>query len=780
MPNYYPSTQNSHLAWKGMMKKELLKHIKDCIFQTSTNLQGVNVKFAEQHVLKCFDQKEEIVFKEPKLAHLYQIIADNIVYLSTVHPDYSLLAGRILTRSIHLMVPEDIVSVVENIKKKAPTKIGQDILEIIKKHGKRLNDALNHSNDMNMDYFAVSTAMKNYMAKTKDELLERWQHVLMRVSLGIHKDDIEAALQTYKLMSEQYFIHATPTMLNCGTENPQCCSCFVLGSIPDSLEAIYDTLKDCATISKNGGGVGFAMHGIRCTGSSVGDDNSPAAGVIKFLELFDVTTKVIRKCGSRKPGMACWLAPWHYEIEQFIDLKLPHGLQERHRNLFYGLWVPDLFMKRVKENKNWSLFDPHQVPRLLDTWGSEFEYWYNKYEKEEKAKKTIPAVKLFEHICKSQMESGMPYMMYADTCNRTSNHNHLGTITGSNLCTEIVQYNTKEEPAVCNLASISLPRFVKNGKFDFQKLFQVVQVITHNLDKIIDLNKYPTEAAKRSNMKHRPIGIGVQGLADLFFMLKLPYTSIDARTLNKRIFETIYYASLNASIDIAQKKGPYASYKGSFLSKGILHIDHYSVELSGMWDWYCLREKLKKYGARNSLFVAQMPTATTSQILGNTESVEPPAHLIEVRATNAGEFVCVNKHFIRDMIQRGLWNHEMFDMIVEHQGSIQKIPNIPKELKELYKTAYDIKKKDILQMAVDRNPYIDQSQSLSLFNDSPDPSVIASIHMFGWQHGLKTGMYYHRGIAAKETRQKGIMDAIFHTDTYKNDDLDVICEACSA
>jgi ribonucleoside-diphosphate reductase alpha chain len=584
---------------------------------------------------------------------------------------------------------------------------------------------------------------------------ERPQHMFMRVSIGIHKEDIDAAIETYNLMSERWFIHATPTLFNAGTPKPQMSSCFLLTMKDDSIDGIYDTLKQCAKISQSAGGIGLSIHTIRATGSYIKGTNGTSNGIVPMLRVFNDTARYVDQGGGKRKGsFAIYLEPWHADIIDFLNLKKNHGKEElRARDLFFALWVPDLFMKRVEENGDWSLFCPNEAPGLADCYGEEFESLYKKYEREGRQRKTIKAQELWMAIVESQIETGTPYMLYKDACNSKSNQKNLGTIRSSNLCTEIIEYTAPDEVAVCNLASVALPRYVKDGSFDFNRLFDVVYVMTKNLNKIIDNNYYPVEEARKSNMRHRPIGLGVQGLADVFSMLRVPFDSEEAAQLNRDIFETIYYAALTSSKDLAKKDGAYETFAGSPASQGILQYDMWGVTPGNRWEWDVLKEEIKTYGLRNSLLVAPMPTASTSQILGNNECFEPYTSNIYSRRTLSGEFTIVNKHLLKDLVRLGLWNQQMKDKIIAANGSIQNIPEIPEDIKALYKTVWEIKQKVIIDMAADRGAYIDQSQSLNLFMAQPNTTKISSMHFYAWKKGLKTGMYYLRTQAAAQAVQ---------------------------
>jgi len=585
--------------------------------------------------------------------------------------------------------------------------------------------------------------------------VERPQHLYMRVAIGIHKEDIESVIKTYTLMSERWFTHATPTLFNAGTPKAQMSSCFLLTMQNDSIEGIYDTLKQTAKISQSAGGIGLSIHNIRATGSYIKGTNGTSNGIVPMLRVFNDTARYVDQGGGKRKGsFAIYLEPWHADIFAFLDLRKNHGKEEnRARDLFYALWICDLFMERVESNGDWSLFCPHEAPGLADCWGKEFEALYTKYEQEGKARKTIKAQDLWFAILDAQIETGNPYLLYKDAANRKSNQQNLGTIKSSNLCTEIIEFTSPDEVAVCNLASLALPRYVINGKFDHQKLYDITYQVAKNLNKIIDQNYYPVEEARTSNMRHRPIGIGVQGLADAFILMRLPFESEGAKQLNKDIFETIYFAAMSASKDLAKTEGTYETYAGSPVSKGIFQFDMWDVNPSSRWDWNMLKAEVREYGVRNSLLVAPMPTASTSQILGNNECFEPYTSNIYTRRVLSGEFIIVNKHLLKDLVQLGLWSDEMKAKIITANGSVQDIPEIPEHIKELYKTVWEIKQRTLIDMGADRGAFICQSQSLNLFVDRPSTGKLTSMHFYAWKKGLKTGMYYLRTQAASQAVQ---------------------------
>lgn len=699
----------------------------------------------------------EGIFEGVTTVALDNLAAEVAATLTTKHPDYALLAARIAISNLHKNTHKSFSATIKDLyhykdpKNNLPAPlIAQDIYEIIQEHAEWIDSTIIYDRDFYYDYFGFKTLEKSYLLKMQGQVVERPQHLLMRVAIGIHKQEIEAALETYHLMSERWFTHATPTLFNAGTPHPQLSSCFLLQMKEDSIDGIFDTLKQCAKISKSAGGIGLSIHQIRATHSYIRGTGGISNGIIPMLRVFNDTARYVDQGGGKRKGsFAVYLEPWHADIFEFLDLRKNHGKEElRTRDLFTALWIPDLFMQRVEANASWSLFCPHEAPGLNTCWGEEFETLYFQYEKEGKARQTIPAQDLWFKILEAQIETGSPYILYKDACNRKSNQNNLGTIQSSNLCTEIVEYTAPDEVAVCNLASLALPRFVKEGTFDHQKLFEVTQVVTRNLNKIIDVNLYPIQEAMNSNKRHRPIGIGVQGLADVFFLLRLPFESPEARQLNRDIFETIYFAALTASKDLAKEEQPYETYAGSPLSKGIFQYDLWNVTPSSRWDWAHLKQEVAVYGVRNSLLVSPMPTASTSQILGNNECFEPYTSNLYTRRVLSGEFIVVNKHLLRDLIQLGIWNEELKNKIVAANGSVQVIQEIPQDIKQLYKTAWEIKQKALIDMAADRGAFICQSQSLNLFIQNPTFAKLTSMHFYGWKKGLKTGMYYLRTKAA--------------------------------
>ena len=699
----------------------------------------------------------EGIYEGVTTSELDNLAAEIAASLTTKHPDYARLASRIAVSNLHKNTKKSFSATMKDLHnyvdsktgKKAPL-IADDVYKVIQENADLLDSTIIYDRDFGYDYFGFKTLEKSYLLKINGQVVERPQHMLMRVAVGIHKEDITSAIETYNLMSERWFTHATPTLFNAGTPKSQLSSCFLLTMKDDSIEGIYDTLKQCAKISQSAGGIGLSIHDIRATGSYIRGTNGSSNGIIPMLRVFNDTARYVDQGGGKRKGsFAIYLEPWHADVFEFLELKKNHGKEElRARDLFFALWIPDIFMKRVEENGTWSLFCPNEAPGLTSSWGEEFEKLYEKYEKEGKARKTVKAQELWFAILESQIETGTPYMLYKDACNRKSNQQNLGTIKSSNLCTEIVEYTSSDEVAVCNLASIALPHFVIDGQFDHSKLLEVTKVVTKNLNKIIDVNYYPVEEARRSNMKHRPIGIGVQGLADTFILLRMPFDSDEAKKLNKEIFETIYFGAMTASMELAKQHGSYESYKGSPVSKGIFQYDMWNAEPSKRWNWNELKEEVKKYGVRNSLLLAPMPTASTSQILGNNECFEPYTSNIYTRRVLSGEFIVVNKYLLKDLVALGIWNNDLKNKIIANNGSIQNIDEIPQKIKDLYKTVWEIKQRNLIDMASDRGAFICQSQSLNLFLQDVDFAKLTSMHFYAWKQGLKTGMYYLRTKAA--------------------------------
>ena len=695
---------------------------------------------------------------------LDNLAAETAASLTTKHPDFALLAARIAISNLHKVTSKSFSNTMKRLYTYVDPKTGEnapllskEAYGVIKKHAALLDSSIIYDRDFSYDYFGFKTLERSYLMKIDGKIVERPQHMLMRVAVGIHMDDIEAAIETYNLLSEKWFTHATPTLFNAGTPKPQLSSCFLLTMQDDSIDGIYDTLKQCAKISQSAGGIGLSIHNVRATGSYIKGTGGVSNGIVPMLRNFDMTARYVDQGGGKRKGsFAIYLEPWHADIFDFLDLKKNHGKEElRARDLFYALWISDLFMKRVEDNDVWSLFCPNEAPGLSESYGDDFEKLYTKYEREGKYRKQVKAQDLWFEILEAQIETGTPYMLYKDAANKKSNQKNLGTIKSSNLCTEIMEYTAPDEVAVCNLASIALPKFVtEDGKFDHKKLYEITKVITRNLNKVIDINYYPVEEAKKSNLRHRPIGIGVQGLADTFLMLKMPFDSDEARGLNKHIHETIYFAAMTASMELAKEHGPYETFKGSPVSKGIFQFDMWGVTPdSGRWDWDSLKKEVKKSGVRNSLLLAPMPTASTSQILGNNECFEPYTSNIYTRRTLSGEFIIVNKHLMKDLIGLGLWNDGMKNRLIEANGSIQNIPEIPQHVKDLYRTVWEISQKAIIDMAADRGAYICQSQSMNVHIQDPNFGKLTSMHFYAWKKGLKTGMYYLRSKAAASAIQ---------------------------
>ncbi|MGB0508955.1 MAG: ribonucleoside-diphosphate reductase subunit alpha [Schleiferiaceae bacterium] len=689
-------------------------------------------------------------------SELDNLAAETAASMTIKHPDYANLAARIAVSNLHKSTKksfsETVTDLYEYINpetgKKAPL-IADDVYEIIQANAEYLDSQLIYDRDFSYDYFGFKTLERSYLLRMHGKIVERPQQMLMRVSIGIHKDDLEGALETYELMSKKYMTHATPTLFNAGTPKPQMSSCFLLTMKEDSIDGIYDTLKQTAKISQSAGGIGLSIHNIRATGSYIGGTNGTSNGIVPMLRVYNDTARYVDQGGGKRKGsFAIYVEPWHADIYEFLDLKKNHGKEEmRARDLFYAMWIPDLFMERVEKNEEWTLMCPNECPGLFDCHGQEFVDLYTKYESEGKGRRTVKAREVWAKIMESQIETGTPYMLYKDAANLKSNQQNLGTIRSSNLCTEILEYTSPDEVAVCNLASIALPMFVEDGKFDHQKLYDVTYKVTYNLNQVIDRNYYPVVEARNSNMRHRPVGLGVQGLADTFIKLRMPFDSEEAKALNKEIFETMYFAAVSSSKDQAVKDGAYETYEGSPISQGQFQHNLWGVkdeELSGRWDWKELREEVEKHGVRNSLLMAPMPTASTSQILGNNECFEPYTSNVYTRRVLSGEFIVVNKHLLNDLIELGLWNDDMKNALMATNGSVQNIEGVPDNLKAIYKTVWEISMRDILDMAADRGMFIDQSQSLNLFMESPNMGKLTSMHFYAWKKGLKTGMYYLR------------------------------------
>ena len=693
-------------------------------------------------------------------SELDNLAAEIAATMTTTHPDYAKLAARISVSNLHKNTKKSFSETMEDLYlyvnprtgKKAPL-LSDEVYNVIMENSEKLDSTIIYNRDFGYDYFGFKTLERSYLLKLNGQIAERPQHMLMRVSIGIHLNDLDSAIETYELMSKKYFTHATPTLFNSGTPKPQMSSCFLLAMKDDSIDGIYDTLKNTAKISQSAGGIGLSIHNIRATGSYIAGTNGTSNGIVPMLQVFNDTARYVDQGGGKRKGsFAIYMEPWHADIYEFLDLKKNHGKEEmRARDLFYAMWISDLFMKRVEANEEWTLMCPNECPGLFTNHSEEFEKLYLGYEAAGKGRKTVKARELWEKILESQIETGTPYMLYKDAANRKSNQKNLGTIRSSNLCTEIMEYTSPDEIAVCNLASIALPMFIKNGAFDHKELFKVTKRVTKNLNRVIDRNYYPVIEAENSNMRHRPIGLGVQGLADAFIMLRLPFTSDEAKKLNQEIFETLYFAAVTASMEASKEEGAYSSYEGSPISQGEFQHNLWGIkdeELSGRWDWGKLRKQVKKNGVRNSLLVAPMPTASTSQILGNNECFEPYTSNIYTRRVLSGEFIVVNKHLLEDLVDLGLWNENMKQELMRANGSIQHIETIPQDIRDLYKTVWELSMKDIIDMSRHRGYFIDQSQSLNLFMENANYSKLTSMHFYAWKSGLKTGMYYLRTKAA--------------------------------
>ncbi len=705
------------------------------------------------------------LFDGVKTTELDSLAAETAASMTTKHPDYAILAARIAISNLHKDTSKSFSATIKRLYTYVDPKTGEnaslispEVYEVVRQNAALLDSTIIYDRDYGYDYFGFKTLEKSYLLKLDGQIAERPQHMLMRVAVGIHMEDVDAAIETYHLLSEKWFTHATPTLFNAGTPKPQMSSCFLIQMKDDSIDGIYDTLKQTAKISQSAGGIGLSIHNIRATGTYIKGTNGTSNGIIPMLRVFNDTARYVDQGGGKRKGsFAIYLEPWHADIFDFLQLKKNHGKEEnRARDLFYALWTPDLFMKRVEENDVWSLFCPHECPGLADCYGEEFEQLYTRYEREGRARRTVKAQDLWFEILESQTETGTPYMLYKDAANRKSNQKNLGTIKSSNLCTEIIEYTAPDEVAVCNLASLALPKYISRGadgflRFDHQKLLEVTKTATKNLNKIIDINYYPVEEARRSNMRHRPIGLGVQGLADAFILLRMPFESAEAQQLNKDIFETIYYGAMVASMELAQEQGPYETWAGSPISQGIFQFDMWGVKpTSGRYDWDALRQQVMEHGVRNSLLLAPMPTASTSQILGNNECFEPYTSNIYTRRVLSGEFVVVNKHLLKDLVKLGMWNDSMKNMLIAANGSVQQIPGIPQHIKDLYKTVWEIKQKTIIDMAADRGAFICQSQSLNIHIQDANFGKLTSMHFHAWKRGLKTGMYYLRTKAASD------------------------------
>lgn len=700
-------------------------------------------------------------------SELDNLAAETAAAMTIAHPDYAQLAARIAISNLHKNTKKSFSETMKDMyfyvnprtNQESPL-LSEEVYNVIQENAAFLDSHVIYNRDFNYDYFGFKTLERSYLLKINGKIVERPQHMLMRVAVGIHLNDLDAVLETYDLMSKKFFTHATPTLFNAGTPKPQMSSCFLLAMQDDSIDGIYDTLKQTAKISQSAGGIGLSIHNVRATGSYIRGTNGTSNGIVPMLRVFNDTARYVDQGGGKRKGsFAIYIETWHADIFDFLDLKKNHGKEEmRARDLFFAMWTSDLFMKRVQEDSTWTLMCPNECPGLYDIYGEEFEALYTSYEAQGKGRKTIKARELWEKILESQIETGTPYMLYKDAANRKSNQKNLGTIRSSNLCTEIMEYTSKDEIAVCNLASISLPMFVENGQFNHELLYNVTKRVTRNLNKVIDRNYYPVQEAENSNMRHRPVGLGVQGLADAFILLRMPFTSDEAKKLNQEIFETLYFAAVTASMEMAKEEGAYSTFEGSPISQGEFQYNLWGLtdgDLSGRWDWASLRKEVMENGVRNSLLVAPMPTASTSQILGNNEAFEPYTSNIYTRRVLSGEFIVVNKHLLEDLVELGLWNEDLKQEIMRHNGSVQNIDIIPQDLKELYKTVWEMSMKDIIDMSRQRGYFIDQSQSLNLFMQDANFAKLTSMHFYAWQSGLKTGMYY--------LRTKSAVDAIKFT-----------------
>lgn len=701
----------------------------------------------------------EGVYDGVTTSELDNLAAEIAASNATTHPDYALLASRIAVSNLHKNTKKSFSQTIHDLYTYIDPKTGQsagliadDVYQVIQENAPLLDSTIIYDRDFNFDYFGFKTLERSYLLKLYGKVAERPQHLFMRVSVGIHKGNMEEVIKTYNMMSEGWFTHATPTLFNAGTPKPQMSSCFLIQMQSDSIDGIYNTLKQTALISQSAGGIGLSIHNVRAKGSYIKGTNGTSNGIVPMLKVFNDTARYVDQGGGKRKGsFAIYLEPWHADVYEFLDLRKNHGKEEaRARDLFYALWIPDLFMKRVKEDTTWTLMCPNECPGLADTYGAEFEALYTKYEQEGRGRATIKAQDLWFKILESQIETGTPYMLYKDAANSKSNQKNLGVIKSSNLCTEIIEYTAPDEIAVCNLGSIALPKFVKDGQFDHNRLFDVAYQLTINLNVIIDGNYYPVPETRKSNMRHRPIGIGVQGLADAFILMRYPFDGPEARQLNKEIFETIYYAAATASKDLAKRDGAYETFPGSPASHGILQYDMWNATPTNRWEWDVLKEEIKIHGMRNSLLLAPMPTASTAQILGNNECFEPYTSNIYTRRVLAGEYIIVNKHLLKDLVSLGLWNEDLKNKLIAGNGSVQNIAEIPDNLKALYKTAWELSQKAIIEMSADRGAYICQSQSLNVFMENPNFGKLTSMHFYAWEKGLKTGMYYLRTKAATD------------------------------
>ncbi|KAL7670036.1 hypothetical protein ACOME3_004978 [Neoechinorhynchus agilis] len=818
-----PSSPNSLYVVKRDLRKQNVMFDK-ITSRISKLCYGLNMEYVDPAAITL--KVIAGLYPGVSTVELDNLAAEISATMTVRHPDYAVLAARIAVSNLHKETIKSFSEVIERLyvgdigcadnkqlhRSIEPRLISEKTYQIVMANADRLNSAIVHDRDFNFNYFGFKTLERSYLLRLNDRVIERPQHLLMRVAVGIHGEDIDSALETYRLMSEKWFTHATPTLFNAGTVHAQLSSCFLLTMVEDSIDGIYETLKRCALISKSAGGIGLSVHNIRAKGTYIAGTNGFSNGIIPMLRVFDATARYVDQGGNKRPGaFAVYLEPWHADVFEFIDMRKNRGAEElRGRDLFYALWVPDLFMKRIEQNGNWTLMCPHECPGLHECWGEEFERLYEQYEREGRGKRTIPARQLWYAVVEAQIETGNPFMVYKDACNAKSNQQHLGTIKSSNLCTEIVQYSSRDEVAVCNLASIALNKFVVRSKltrksrisatnanedpkiyFDFDRLIEVVAVVVRNLNKIIEINYYPIKETRTSNLRHRPIGLGVQGLADTFVLMRLPFDCEQARELNKSIFETIYYAAVRESCNLAKTLGFYESFKGSPMSRGVFQFDMWGIRPSSRYDWEDLRSDVQKYGLRNSLLIAPMPTASTAQILGNNESIEPYTSNIYSRRVLSGEFQIVNPHLLSDLIERDLWDDNLRQQLMHSNGSIQHIEKIPDDLKLLYRTVWEIPQRSIIDMASDRGAFIDQSQSLNLHLAEPNYAKISSMHFYGWKKGLKTGMYYLRSKPASDpikfTLDKSLKGVQMNYSVGENEQkcslnnaLDEICFSCSS
>lgn len=739
-------------------------------------------------VMKVIDQ----LYDKIETSKIDELTAEQCASLSTKHPDYGVLAGRIVISNHQKNTDPSFFNTMQLLYNQGM--VSTDLWDTVLKHSKFLEDSMKYDRDYLIDYFGFKTLEKSYLFKINNVVVERPQHMWMRVAIGIHSCNMDDMLETYDYMSQKYFTHATPTLFNAGTLKPQLSSCYLIAMEEDSLEGIYDTLKDCAKISKWSGGIGLHIHNIRGTNSLIKGTNGRSSGIVPMLKVFNDTARFINQGGKRNGSFAIYLEPWHADIEDFLEMRKNHGDEEmRARDLFYALWIPDLFMERVKASGTWSLFCPNECPGLADVYGVRFNELYEEYERSGKARKTMNARDLWFKVLDAQMETGTPYMLFKDACNSKSNQKNLGTIKSSNLCCEVVQYSDEKETSVCNLASIALPSFVdeKTKTFDYELLHKITKVVTKNLNKIIDINFYPTVKTRESNMRHRPIGIGVQGLSDAFMMMDIPFHSEEAKKINKLIFETIYHGALERSNELAVMFGPYSSFQGSPASEGILQFDMWdkmekgdktekcdkTEKMESRYEWDSMKQEIVKTGLRNSLLVAPMPTASTSQILGFNECFEPLTSNIYSRSTLAGEFVVANKYLMRELIDLGLWNDEIKNNIIANKGSVQQLSFLSQHVRDKYKIVWEIPMKHLVDMSADRGVYICQSQSLNLWQEDPTYNSLTSMHFYSWKKGLKTGIYYLRR-KAKHQAQQFTVEPVNQCSINNNNDE--ICEMCSA